>query len=432
MTTPAKQTNPMLRVIAIGDFRLLFAGTSLSLLGDQFALIATPWLVLQLTGDPVMLGIVLALEGLPRAAFMLIGGAISDRLSPRRLMLIADLIRLVLTALMAMAVFAGAIEIWMVLLFALGFGVVAGFSVPAENSIVPLLVHKNDLQAGNALMMGVGQIAGFVGPSLAGIIIGMTAQSLAGVGMAYGIDALSFAVSALCLFFIKGARPLAGQDEAGEGVFAAIHAAFDFVRNDSALRLMFMMLAAINFLLIGPLLIGIPLLAKTRLPEGAMAFGLLMSGFSVGNLIGFIAAGALPRPGSAGIKIILIAVMAGFGAVVIALGFISVTAVDFGLLVLLGIGNGYIAILMFTWMQTRTPAQMLGRVMSFLMFANSGLVPLSQALSGALGKWDLTGMFVIAGTLAILVTIWAALRPELTAFSDSLSGSNTAEAKGAF
>ena len=77
---------------------------------------------------------------------------------------------------------------------------------------------------------------------------------------------------------------------------------------------------------------------------------------------------------------------------------------------------------MYTWMQTRTPAtRMLGRVMSFLMFANSGLVPLSQALSGVLGKWDLTGMFVIAGTLAILVTIWAATRPELTAFSDSLS-----------
>ena len=432
MTKPARHPNPMLKVIAIGDFRLLFAGTSLSLLGDQFALIATPWLVLQLTGDPVMLGIVLALEGLPRAGFMLIGGAISDRLSPRRLMLIADLVRLVLTALMAIAVFAGAIEIWMVLCFAFGFGVVAGFAVPAENSIVPLIVRKNDLQAGNALMMGVSQIAGFVGPSLAGIIIGATTGSLAGVGAAYGIDALSFAVSALCLFFIRGARPVSGQGEAGEGVFGAIRAALSFVRNDAALTLMFIMLAAINFLLIGPLLIGIPLLASTRLPEGAVAFGLLMSGFSIGNLIGFIAAGVLPRPGAAGIKLILIAVMGGFGAVVVALGFIQSTTLDFCLLALLGLGNGYLAILMYTWMQTRTPAHMLGRVMSFLMFANSGLVPLSQALSGVLGKWDLTGMFVIAGTLTILVTIWAALRPELNAFSDSLSGGDAAETKGAF
>lgn len=64
---PAKQ-NPLLRVVSLRDFRLLLTGASLSLLGDQFALIATPWLVLQLTGDPMVLGIVLALAGLPRAA----------------------------------------------------------------------------------------------------------------------------------------------------------------------------------------------------------------------------------------------------------------------------------------------------------------------------------------------------------------------------
>ena len=423
--------NPMMRVIALRDFRYLFAGTSLSLLGDQFALIATPWLVLQMTGDPVMLGMVLALEGLPRAGFMLIGGAISDRLSPRRLMLIADLVRLVLTVLMAGAVFADAVEIWMVLVFALGFGTVAGFSVPAENSIVPLLVQKTDLQAGNALMMGVGQIAGFVGPSLAGIVIGAYAHFLVGVGYAYAIDAVSFAVSAVCLYLIRGARPLAGEGDAARGVFAAIGAAFLFVWTDPALRLMFIILAAINFLLIGPLLIGIPLLAKTRLPEGAMAFGFLMSGFSIGNLVGFIAAGVLKRPGTQTLKVLLIGVLLAFGVVVIALGFISVTALDFALLALLGLGNGYLAILMYTWMQTRTPDRMLGRVMSFLMFANSGLVPLSQALSGILGKWDLTGMFVIAGTLAILVTIWAATRPELTAFSDSLSRTAAPEAKTA-
>jgi hypothetical protein len=71
---------------------------STSLLGDQFALIATPWLVLQLTGDPLALGIVLALEGVPRALFMLFGGAVTDRFSPRVIMLVADIARLVLAA----------------------------------------------------------------------------------------------------------------------------------------------------------------------------------------------------------------------------------------------------------------------------------------------------------------------------------------------
>jgi MFS family permease len=93
--------NPMARVLALRDFRLLFAGSATSLLGDQFALIATPWLVLKLTGDPLALGLVLALEGLPRAVFMLLGGAITDRLSPRLVMLISDFTRLILTGLMA-------------------------------------------------------------------------------------------------------------------------------------------------------------------------------------------------------------------------------------------------------------------------------------------------------------------------------------------
>lgn len=430
MTDASRKANPMLRVMSLRDFRLLFSGTTLSLLGDQFALIATPWLVLQLTGDAMMLGVVLALEGLPRAAFMLIGGAVTDRLSPRRIMLMADTVRLVLTALMAMAVFTGTVEVWMLFVFSLGFGLVAGFAVPAENSIVPLLVNKEDLQAGNSLIMGVTQLAGFVGPSLAGIVIGAYANSVAGVADAYAIDSITFAVSASCLFIMRGGRVNASEgEEAPEGIFASIRTAFLYVWSDDALRLVFLLLAAINFLLIGPLLIGIPLLAKTRLPEGAMAFGLLMSAFSGGNLIGFLAAGAAPRPGSGWIKAILIALLLGFGVVVGALGFIHSTAEDFVLLLLLGLGNGYVAILLFTWMQNRTPERMIGRVMSFLIFANTGLVPLSQAISGAVGKWDLDALLISAGGLAVLVTLWAWTRPELTLFSQELAA-QTAAAEG--
>src|SRR5215212_10827183 len=169
--------NPMSRVMSLRDFRLLFSGAATSLLGDQFALIATPWLALKLTGDPLILGIVLALEGLPRAVFMLLGGAITDRISPRLVMLISDVIRFVLSALMAFVVLTGTVQIWMLYAFALGFGLVAGFAIPAGNSIVPMLVEKQDLQAGNSLIMGASQLVGFVGPTIAGILIGRFSQS---------------------------------------------------------------------------------------------------------------------------------------------------------------------------------------------------------------------------------------------------------------
>ena len=158
-----------------------------------------------------------------------------------------------------------------------------------------------------------------------------------------------------------------------------------------------LLLAAVNLLLIGPLLVGIPVLADQRLPQGAVAFGLLMSAYSGGNLVGFVLAGSLPRIGGAAMRALLIGLLAAFGLVVGALGFLGSTWIDFGLLLVLGVGNGYAAILLFTWVQARTPKAMLGRMMSILMLTNTGLVPVSQALSGAVAKWDLTALFAGAG-----------------------------------
>jgi hypothetical protein len=121
--------------------------------------------------------------------------------------------------------------------------------------------------------------------------------------------------------------------------------------------------------------------------------------------------------------------LAGFGGIG-SLGFIPSTWVDFGLLLMLGLGNGYIAIILFTWMQTRTPKEMLGRTMSLLMFSNTGLVPVSQAISGAVSKWDLNLLFVFAGALVLLVTLWAALQPELQVFSDSLATASSVAKEG--
>jgi MFS family permease len=428
MTTisQSEEKNSMRNVFAIRDFRLLFIGVSTSLLGDQFALIATPWLALQLTGDPLALGIVLALEGIPRALFMLFGGAITDRFSPRVIMLAADVVRLVLTILMAVVVFADVVQMWMLYAFALGFGLVAGFAIPAGTSIVPMLVKENDLQAGNSMVMGVGQLVGFVGPVVAGILIGKFSESLLGIGLAFGIDAFTFAVSALTLWLMRGGGKLPSATDAinKESIWAAIVTGLKYVWDDQALRLIFLVIAAVNFLFVGPILVGIPVLADQRLAEGAVAFGLLMSGYAAGNLGGFLLAGVLPRPTGSTMRLFLIVLLAVFGIVLGIMGFINFTWVDFGLMLLLGLGNGYITIILLTWIQTRTPKTMLGRIMSLLMLASAGLVPVSQAISGAVGTWNLTLLFVLAGSLIALVTVWTSLQPALVTFSESLTANN--------
>ena len=230
-TSGSQNKNSMLKVMSIRDFRLLFSGSTTSILGDQFAFIATPWLVLQLTNDPLKLGIVLALEGIPRAVFMLLGGAITDRLSPRLIMLISDIIRFFLTALMAVLVLTGSIQMWMMYAFGLAFGLVSGFSIPAGNSIVPRLVKAEDLQAGNSVMMGTSQLVGFVGPTIAGILIGGYSKSPLGIGLAFSIDALSFAVSSICLWLMRLGGPQTESSQAApqESVWASIWAGMKYL-----------------------------------------------------------------------------------------------------------------------------------------------------------------------------------------------------------
>jgi hypothetical protein len=94
--------------------------------------------------------------------------------------------------------------------------------------------------------------------------------------------------------------------------------------------------------------------------------------------------------------------------------------VDFILILALGVGNGYIGLVLFTWIQQSTPREMLGRVMSMSSLAGMGLVPISQAVSGAVIKWNLTGLFTISGSLLVLVVIWMAFQPGLKTLSEQM------------
>jgi MFS family permease len=421
-SSPSK--NPMLRVLSLRDFRLLFGGATTSILGDQFAMIATPWLVLQLTRDPLVLGFVLALGGIPRAVFMLLGGAVTDRFSPRRIMIASDSLRLGFTLLMALAVLSGNVHLWMLYVFNLGFGLVAGFAIPATNSIVPMLVEDRDLQAGNSVILGSNQLVGFIGPTAAGLLIAGFSRSLLGIGLAYGLDALSFAISAGALILMRGGGGLpiaSGSLAAKESIFASILVGLKYLWNDGALRLMFLVVTVVNFLFIGPLMVGIPVLANRYLPGGAAAFGLLMSGLAGGQLAGYLLAGQLPRPDGKVMKYLLLAGLAAFGVIIGSLGFIRSTEADFVIMILLGLGNGYLIIIALTWIQARTPKEILGRTMSMLMLSTSGLSPVSQAISGAAIKGNIVVLFAVAGALLFLVPVAVANRPELDIFSESLA-----------
>jgi MFS family permease len=423
VSTEISVKSPIARVLSLRDFRLLFGGTATSILGDQFYLIATPWLVLQLTNDPLVLGIVIALGGIPRAIFMLVGGALTDRFSPRAILIASDILRLIFTAFTALVVFTGTVQMWMLYAISLGFGLVAGFAIPAGNSIVPTLVGEKDLQAGNSIILGSTQAAGFIGPTLAGLLIGGLSSSTLGIALAYAVDAVSFAVSAAALLLMHTGRfrkPAEISSQPG-GIGASILIGIKYLWDNQAMRLMFLVVMAVNFLFIGPVLIGIPVLANNYLPEGAVAYGLLVSALAGGTLAGYLLAAQLPRPSGKIFRIFLLAGMAGFGLAIASMGFVRWTGILMILMILLGLGNGYITIIFLTWIQSRTPRDMLGRMMSMLMLTNTGISPVSQAISGAVIKMSITVLFIAAGTGLLLVPLWTAYQPALATVCEGMA-----------
>jgi len=416
------------------NFRLLWVGEAISLLGDQFYLIALPWLVLQLTGDALAVGVVLALAGVPRALFMLVGGALTDRFSPRAVMLASNLLRMVLVALLSVLVIGGLIQLWMLYLLALAFGIIDAFFFPAQSAIVPRLVGKEQLQAANAVIQGTMQVSLFAGPVLAGTLIvllgnGQGGQDLDGIGLAFAIDALTFLASAVTLWMVRDGGPAGVPEDAGEdeSLLPAIAAGLRAVWNDAALRAFFLLIAVSNFLVNGPIIVGIPVLADTRFAEGAAAFGIIMSAYGGGSLMGTLLAGLLPRPPGRVMGVILGAIWSGLGLGVLALGLISTTPMAAVTAFAMGVANGYVVILFVTWLQRRTSEDMLGRMMSLLMLASVGLLPVSNVLTGALVGLNARALFVTAGGLMVILVFLSMLNPAVRAMEEGPAGGTLAE-----
>jgi MFS family permease len=425
LDTDRRESSP-LALLRNRNFRLLWAGEAISLLGDQFYLIALPWLVLQLTGEALAVGVVLALAGVPRALFMLVGGALTDRFSPRMVMLASNLLRMVLVTLLSGLVIGDLIQLWMLYLLALAFGVIDAFFFPAQSAIVPRLVGKEQLQAANAVIQGTMQVSLFAGPVLAGTLIailgnGQGGQDVAGIGLAFAVDALTFLASAVTLWLVQdgGSAGVPEDAQGANSLLPAIAAGLRAVWNDPALRAFFLLIALSNFLINGPIIVGIPVLADTRFAEGAAAFGIIMSAYGGGSLTGTLLAGLLPRPPGRVMGIILGAIWSGLGLGVLALGLISTTPLAAVTAFAMGAANGYVVILFITWLQRRTSEDMLGRMMSLLMLASVGLLPVSNVLTGALVGLNARALFVGAGGLMVILVFLSLLNPAVRSMEDS-------------
>ncbi|WP_017461754.1 MFS transporter [Dyella ginsengisoli] len=403
------------------NFRLLFGGSTVSMFGDQFTLVALPWLVLKLTGDPGALGLVLATMAVPRAVFMLIGGAVVDHFSARAVLLLARGANAVMVAVLAAMVLTGTISMPWVYALALGIGLATAFAYPASTALLPSVIDPRELQQANGSMMGMRQLSLFIGPALAGVVIGTGAHAptagsaladARGLGWAFAIDAASFCASLLSLALIR--VPAAEPGPVQHGVFGKLLGGLRSIAADTPLRAFMFYAAVVSVFVGGPTQVGLPVLADMRLDHGATSLGIVMAASGGGMLLGGLASGAVAKLVRGHLGAMILCFDACIGLALVALAGVHSTVLAALLLGLTGLFGGIAQIALVSWIQRRVPRELLGRTMSVLMFTFLGLGPLSAAGVGALLKViSLPALFVIAGLTLTAIALGCMTSPAL-------------------
>ncbi len=223
------------------------------------------------------------------------------------------------------------------------------------------------------------QLSGLIGPAVAGLVI-----AAINTGPAFAIDAASFAVATVCLLFVRGGRRAAPSQEDGqrEGVLANIGSGLSYAWRDPAVRAIVLLTAAFNFAFTGPVSVGLPYLAKERFGGGPAEFGLMLSMFGVGALVGALLAGSLRHVPRLGLVVLLIA--AGLGVGLALVGNAPSLWIADAAILFIGLGAGFINVRVIAWLQARTDEAFRGRVMSLVMLGGVGLAPFSLAISGVI------------------------------------------------
>jgi len=401
-------------LLANRNYRWLLGGGLVSILGDQFTLVALPWLVLQITGDSLALGLVLAVMSVPRAIFILVGGALVDRHSPRDVLMWSKLVQFVLLGLLALTLWIGVLQMWMVYGFALGLGLATAFSYPAGSAILPRSLPPELIRPANGMLMSLGQAMGLLGPVLAGGLIaafGHRQQADAqGLALAFGFDGLSFALSAWTVAQLQlnqRAAPAAGNKP---GLLQDIVDAMRAFWADVPLRSVCLYFAAIAFFVGGPIGVALPVLAQTQLPGGAASLGLLLAANGAGVLAGMTLSGLRPNWKLGTLGLTMLAIDTVCGVAFLPFGHINAVWQGVAMLGALGLLLGFVRVAVFSWMQKRVPPAMLGRTMSLFLFIIMGLAPLASAAAGAaLRVLDPAALFMASGAALLAIVVIGAL-----------------------
>lgn len=397
-TNDSRGAGRRLGVLRQRDFRLLWLGETTSGLGASITTVALPLVaVVELRADTLAVGLLAAAVWLPWLVIGLPAGAWVDRVRRRPLLIACDVVSAALYASVPVAAWLDVLTLAQLLVVAVMCGVSAVFFDTAYHAYIPAVLDERDLLEGNAKLQGSEAATRVVGRGTAGLI----AQAFGAVAGLL-IDALTFAVSAVCLLMIRVREPAPSAPDATATLRRRIGEGLRFVRHDPYLRPMVTYGAVLNMALMGYQAAQIVFLVRTVGVSEATVGALIMAG-SLGGVLGALLATAIGRRfGSARGMLVLQAVTSPFALLM------PLATPGAGLLLfavgafMVGTGVAVCNVVVGSFRQRYCPPELLGRVVATTMMLNHSTIPLGSLLGGLLG--DALGlrptMWIMTGAVA--------------------------------
>lgn len=387
------------RALRFRPFALLWAGQTVSRLGDSLYQIALAWWVLQETGSALAMGTTLLLAMTPMLLFSLAGGVAVDRLSRIRLMLLSDLGRGAAMVVITTLAFSDSLQIWHVYAASLLFGFADAFFQPAYTAVVPSLTPSEDWTSANSLTSLSYQLGRIAGPPLGALLIG-----LGGTPFAFAINGVSFFVSAAFLLPLLplDARPRSQDETRRASPLADLREGFAIVLGLPWLWVTILIFSITNVTLAGPYSVALPFLVQENWNENVQILGFLYAAFPVGYVLAGLYLGRLPRLRRRGVTAYVAAAVSGLMLAVIGLPLPLVILMAAAL-----INGASLEVFSLIWtntLQELVPHDKLGRVSSIDNLGSFALLPVGFAAAGwAVEQWSASSVLVGGGLLTALL-----------------------------
>ena len=383
------------------NYRIFFTGQLVSLAGTWMQNVAIAWLVLQLSGSPLAVGVLMFWRFLPFTVFGLIAGVVADRVDTRRLVMATQGAALVVSLMLAVITLTGTATLPLVYALAALGGITLAFDAPGRQSLTYQMVGPRELPNAVALNAGLFNASRVIGPAIAGLVI-----AVAGTGVCFVLNAVSFLAVLTALACLRVDELHAVTRDPSARVVEGMRRAVSFVRHDPQLRALIGVVTIVstvgfNFHVL------VPLLASDTLHVGPEGFGFLSASFGLGALVGALATasfrGASWRLFSAG--------AAGFGVFALALAPVQNAVLAAVILFVIGISFTLFTANANALVQLGAPDHLRGRMISIYLFAFVGVAPIGGLFSSWLADVGGTTLaFAVAGATSLVAIGLANMR----------------------